>query len=575
MRDPEEILAGILPLILILASILTWLSSFLLLFLYRRSVIRMMGQRIRGASVSLPDTPQPEVEHPENAPSISFIPFQRLPTTSSTNADRLFWTLRTAPLNATYIYLIAGLGYALAMATFWLVSFSAKSNLIMFLVLLLRYSWPTVITIYLLLSTNKFSRFKILSLYFIVALTIMIISAFPDWPVIWALLSDWGFEGLKAFIVLIAFVNRRTKTVAPLVMTISVFAAAGIVLALLYGINPLIAFLDSGHWISSIILTISRLFGPTAIVPISLFFLALLGMIFLGTIGWAMSKIIKYLYLSKRISDQSLLIDSIWFLLAIIQSIEFVFENPWWTLFGLVSFAIYKIVAGIAFSFYKKRSGSPEKAPQLLILRVFSLGEKSESLYNMLARAWRYAGNLLFITGPDLVTATVEPHDFLDYLSGRLGSRFIDGKDTLQRSLDKMDHVPDPDGRFRIQDFFCYDDTWKMVLSRLVDECEVILMDLRSFSSKNAGCKFEIEELINHISTEQVIFVIDKSTDENFMQQTMTTAWETMHPASPNRASSGKLNIFEYTGKRSGEFQNLLHAISVAANSTKQSLEVI
>ena len=104
-----------------------------------------------------------------------------------------------------------------------------------------------------------------------------------------------------------------------------------------------------------------------------------------------------------------------------------------------------------------------------------------------------------------------------------------------------------------------------MVLSRLVEESEVVLMDLRSFSDQNAGCKFEIAELINLVSIERVIFVTDKTTDEVFMRQTMTEAWNTMNSTSPNRLSTGKLKLLEYTGSRSFEFNNLLQAIARAA----------
>jgi len=104
-----------------------------------------------------------------------------------------------------------------------------------------------------------------------------------------------------------------------------------------------------------------------------------------------------------------------------------------------------------------------------------------------------------------------------------------------------------------------------MVLSRLVDESEVVLMDLRSFSDQNAGCKFEIAELINHVSIERVIFVTDKTTDKSYMRQTMTEAWNNMNSASPNRTSTGKLKLLEYTGPRSVEFNNLLQAVAIAA----------
>jgi hypothetical protein len=115
------------------------------------------------------------------------------------------------------------------------------------------------------------------------------------------------------------------------------------------------------------------------------------------------------------------------------------------------------------------------------LLRVFSLGRRSERLFDALATHWRHVGNIRLIAGPDLATTTVEPHEFLGFLSGKLARRFIDGPETLDLRLSETDLEPDPDGRFRVSDYFCYDDTWLTVLSRLADESDAVLMDLRGF----------------------------------------------------------------------------------------------
>jgi putative heme degradation protein len=130
-----------------------------------------------------------------------------------------------------------------------------------------------------------------------------------------------------------------------------------------------------------------------------------------------------------------------------------------------------------------------------------------------------------------------------------------------------MDTKPDQDGRFRVNDFFCHEDTWKMVLSRLVKESEVVVMDLRGFTSQNKGCVYEVNELINVAPLERVVFVIDETTDEHFLLDTVRQSWERMKPTSPNRLStSGQLAVFRSTGSRSGDLPHLLRALSVAAN---------
>jgi hypothetical protein len=125
------------------------------------------------------------------------------------------------------------------------------------------------------------------------------------------------------------------------------------------------------------------------------------------------------------------------------------------------------------------------------------------------------------IAGVDLARRTVEPHEFLDFMSGKLARRFIDGSATLEQRMQERDIRPDRDLRFRVNDFFCYDDTWKMVLSRLARESDAVLMDLRGFSRKNAGCVFELGELARVVPLERVVFVVDRRTDEQLLAETL------------------------------------------------------
>ena len=55
----------------------------------------------------------------------------------------------------------------------------------------------------------------------------------------------------------------------------------------------------------------------------------------------------------------------------------------------------------------------------------------------------------------------------------------------LDRRLRELDLGPDPDGRFRVNEFICYPDTWRMALSRLLesDPSQSVLVNLRGFSA--------------------------------------------------------------------------------------------
>ena len=125
------------------------------------------------------------------------------------------------------------------------------------------------------------------------------------------------------------------------------------------------------------------------------------------------------------------------------------------------------------------------------------------------------------IAGVDLARRTVEPHEFLDFISGKLARRFIGGPAELEQRMQERDSEPDRDLRFRVNDFFCYDDTWKMVLTRLARESDAVLMDLRGFTRSNAGCVFELRELARMVPLERVVFVVDRRTDEDLLAETL------------------------------------------------------
>ena len=68
----------------------------------------------------------------------------------------------------------------------------------------------------------------------------------------------------------------------------------------------------------------------------------------------------------------------------------------------------------------------------------------------------------------------------------------------MDERLARRDDRPDPDGRFRVNQFFCHRNTWKPTLDRLVASCDAVLMDLRNFDENREGCRYEIRRLGEH-----------------------------------------------------------------------------
>jgi hypothetical protein len=297
--------------------------------------------------------------------------------------------------------------------------------------------------------------------------------------------------------------------------------------------------------------------------------LYLLGFAVFAIAGWVIMDSLRQMYERKYLSDRSVTVGTIWLTFGIVNSIGLVFQGARWILSGLVAFVVFKIISALGFYLLRARQNST--GPRLLLLRVFALGRRSELLYDVLGKHWRTAGSVQMIAGPDLATSTVEPHEFLDFVTGKLARRFIDSGQTLDLRIEQMDLKPDSDAYYRVTEFFCHDDTWKITLSRLADESDAILMDLRGFSQSNSGCVFEINELFNIVPLQRVTFVIDDSTDQQFMRNTMQLAWQKTKEHSPNRRTGvGRIALVQLSRLDSAELRNLLYAVSAATSPSKR-----
>jgi hypothetical protein len=141
----------------------------------------------------------------------------------------------------------------------------------------------------------------------------------------------------------------------------------------------------------------------------------------------------------------------------------------------------------------------------------------------------------------------------------------------LDERLAETEQRRDFDGRYRVDDFFCHDDTWQMVLKRLARESGAVLMDLRGFVPGNLGCVFEINEILNVVPLDRVVFVIDETTDLAFLHDMLTQGWEVSAEDSPNRSlSEPRALLFRFTGDRS--VPALLNVVAEAVRGKAQAV---
>jgi hypothetical protein len=553
-------LTGILPSILILACLLSWPISIAILALYRRAVRRSMSMR-RGQGLA---TSRPASGPPPAGAAVPIVEGYA-DMAPAPEAERLARALVRRPWNAAAAYAAGGLTFALIVTLTYLVA-NGMTELypIRFAVLFWMFAWPMVITTVIVAASVRSTKAIVVGAYFagLAALSVLALARSSE-TTIGQIALAWVLYNLPATILMLTFLARRIRAIGPLVF---VFTAAA-----LTGAQLVMAFVSSSLDFLRAVVELSMMFDVGTWR--TLVTLALVGPIIFGFVGWVALKWIRRQYEAKRISDESVTIDAIWILFTVSHGVEFAMAHPAWSLGALAAFVAYKMVSGW-FLRSLRNAALEGHAPRLLLLRSFSIGKESERLLDSLEKHWRRIGSIQMIAGYDLASRTIEPHELLDFASGKLARRFIDGPPALEQRMAERDTAPDADGRYRVNDFFCYDNAWRLALTRLVGDSDVVLMDLRGFSRKNAGCVFEIEQLAALAPLAKVIFLVDARTDDGLLRETLRNAAARLAPDSPNSdmASRG-VRVFRAGQLGAAMVRRLLAELSAATvSSTRTAL---
>ena len=521
--DVTTALTGMLPFIVVVSAVLTAIVSVLLLWLYKRAVVRSMSA---GSG-----TPPPVSR--ANLPGLPGKGSELTMTTVGaadpvSGKGHAAYKATSASLRRIgVVYTVAGLAYALVLSLPWMVTAGGGFPLTRLLWLVVCYAWPTAITLLLVATTTRRQKIIVASVYFGLVVSVWGIALAHNVGLgLNELIFFWLFTNGAGTVLLAAFLTRRIRAVGPLVLA---FMIAGVTGAFLT-----VTLAGSNDTLLRAIVEVGGAFGLGAITLFVL--LHLLGFALFGLLGWWLLSWLGRAYRAKRMSDQSLTVDALWLSFAVLQSITLAFEGWAWIFTGLVAFGVYKVISMLGFARITAAGGAESGAlPSLLLLRVFALGSRSEHLFDGLKKRWLRAGSIGMIAGPDLVTSTVEPHEFLDFVGGRLSRQFIESEADMSQRLQRRDVYPDPDGRYRVSEFFCRQDTWQMTMRRLAEDSDVVLMDLRSFSPRNQGCLWELEQLLIGTPLERVLFVVDETTDQPFLADKLQALWSQVPAESPNR----------------------------------------
>jgi len=529
-------LTGILPAVMIASAVLTAVAAGILLWLYRRAVVQSMGATSDAADIRAPSAIL------EAMPVADFPPLTITTldcgsaAVASREAEQAWRQANRSLKRVALVYLVGGLSYALVFACVWMVVSAGGFIPVRFGWLFACYSWPIVLALSMVAVIDPRRHVAIVGVYgvFLIGAAVVALVRNPDLTP-GQLVFFWLYANGPGTVLLLTFLRRRVRAVGPMVLAFMVTGVTGAVLA--------IQVVGSSAKLMRTAVAIGSSLGLSATELFVL--LHLFGFVIFGILGWALLCWIGRRYRLKRASDQSLTLDAMWLLFGVVQSITMVFEGWAWIFTGFAAFAVYKLAVGVGFRVLRRQSMGDTGRPSLLLLRVFALGRRSERLFNMMSKLWLRAGSINLIAGPDLVTAMVEPHEFLDFLGHKLSRRFVQDEVDLHSRLSRMDGKPDPDGRHRVNEFFCHADTWQMSMTQLAVQSTAVLMDLRSFSPANQGCLYELQELMGNVSLARVLFVIDDTTERIFLEQTLHRLWASVDDNSPNlRLSSPEVRLF-------------------------------
>jgi hypothetical protein len=247
-----------------------------------------------------------------------------------------------------------------------------------------------------------------------------------------------------------------------------------------------------------------------------------------GLLSWWRLKSLARAYEAKRFSDAQLLAHSWWLLFVVSHAVTLVNAHPGTV--SLLQIVGVSVVAYLLFPFllgqvlrWSQRGSTPPPPRNLLLLRVFGDTRRTEALFKRIASRWQRFGPVTMIAAPDVVAGTVDPGDVLRFVTGDIDAGFITSQDDLTRRLATMDGEPDRDGRFRINEFCCRDDTWRATVVALIERADAVVMDLRGFTAQRRGCEFELQELGSRVSPGKIVLVVDDSTDRPLIAQLAPT----------------------------------------------------
>jgi hypothetical protein len=216
---------------------------------------------------------------------------------------------------------------------------------------------------------------------------------------------------------------------------------------------------------------------------------------------------------------------------------------------------------------------APPPLPPLLLLRVFKPSARSEEFMDRFLARWRFAGPVWMIAGPDLAGAYMEPDEFFLFIQRKLHERFITRHDEIHARVEALDNQRDPDGRFRVNDLYCSNSTWKATASALIERAGVIVLDLREYNPARAGTRFELRDMLERGVLDKLIVLVDANGGPALLQDEIRALWQEMAQAGTVQAGLGPLRVLTLGADSDSQLRGLVEAVAATAARARQGTQ--
>jgi hypothetical protein len=477
---------------LVLGVVLTGVASWMVSGLYRRRMLALMRRS------PLPD--------PAQAVAATRVPGQARPAATLDFAANLRAGWR-------YLFTVSALSLLIGITQSVLaLLFIYGSDLLTVgraLTLGVVYAWPMALTWGLVRRWSWLRTLGAIGLYLLAMLVLTWWRSVSPQPLSTSLAWLGALALIPVLVTLVIGASGRIRAVAPYLLPIFMLLAASSVLALQVMAS---GAQDPPAWVIQLV-------AAVGVWP-AIALLALSPWLLLAWPAWAMARALAGAYRAKRFSDLWYLLAAYWLVVlgaSALTAVESV---------GLMALTQFIPWLWIPLAAWALRGWLAPRAepPTLLVLRVFQQDVGVQTLFDRVVERWRHSGNTVLIAGTDLLSRTIDPDDVFTFLNGRLADRFVANEAQVAERLRDFDLAPDPDGRYRVNECYCFDSTWQQALAALVAQADVVLMDLRGFQARNQGCRHELGVLATAPHLQRVVLLFDASTDRGTALADLTGA---------------------------------------------------